>query len=210
MESDLGAGRRPCEHRRLVPDAAIRGRPARPRSGSDRRVPGRSAAARGRADEPDDMPLLRHSPDARLRGPRNVAARQLLPARGGARPDGALLSAQGARLRRVLPRAARGVRDAATSSSPTTPISRPTRARWLEHAQRYAEMAIERFGLGRDRRSWSSRATTGTCSSTSWSAAFPCWASSRPRTWREVAREKGVRDAREVLRARDGARGWRR
>ena len=52
------------------------------------------------------------------------------------------------RLRRVLPRPARGVRVAGRTSSPTTPTSRRTRSSWLEHSERYVEAMVERFGLG--------------------------------------------------------------
>ena len=95
-----------------------------------------------------DLPLLRRPARDGVRRPRHVAARELLPAAGAAPTRWSRsirCSALG--LRRVLPRAARGVRDARARSSATTRTSRRTRSSWLEHSARYVELMIERFGL---------------------------------------------------------------
>ena len=63
--------------------------------------------------------------------------------------DGAVLPAARARLRELLPRAARGVRDAASEIFSDYAYFSSYSTSWLEHSRRYAEQMIERFGLGR-------------------------------------------------------------
>ncbi len=93
------------------------------------------------------LPLLLRAGGHGLRGPRDVAAGQLLPPARRRQRDGA-----------VLPAARAGLRASASSSS-----SRSSRRRseifgdyayfssysttWLEHARRYVAAMVERFGL---------------------------------------------------------------
>ena len=63
---------------------------------------------------------------------------------------------------------------------------------WLEHASAYAEQMIERFGLDARARSSSSPPTTGTCSSTSASAAMPVLGIEPAANVAEVAEQKGI------------------
>ncbi len=79
---------------------------------------------------------------------------------------------------------------------------------WLEHAKRYAEMAIERFGLDGPRAASSrSPATTATCCSTSSSAAIPVLGIEPAANVAEVATANGHPHHGQVLRPRDRARG---
>ena len=61
-----------------------------------------------------------------------------------------LLPAARARLRRVLPRPARGVRDARTQIFSDYAYFSSYSSSWLEHSRRYAEQMIERLGLDGD------------------------------------------------------------
>ena len=84
-----------------------------------------------------------------VRRPRHVAAGELLPA---ARARSTRWS-RSIRCTRSSARSASSCSSRSSRrpsrSSPTTPTSRRSRRRWLEHARRYAEQMIERFGLGR-------------------------------------------------------------
>ncbi len=96
------------EHRGLVPRAARRWRHACGDAGTDRGVP-------IRCDPVMSQTLCRFCAApvrSRLRGPRHVAAGELLPAARAGQQHGALLPAARARLREVLSSAARAVRDA--------------------------------------------------------------------------------------------------
>ena len=120
------------EHRRLVPRAARRrGRCAR----RDARADPRATATRPHATVTRPAAsAARRSSDV-VRRPRHVAAGQLLPAaRRTLGRDGALLSAARARLRQLLPRAARGVRDARATSSRDYAYFSSYSDSWLEHA----------------------------------------------------------------------------
>ncbi len=200
--------RRAREHRRLVPRAARRRGHARVTPRPDPRLRGRAAAPAAPHDDAAcrfcGAPLEHVFVDLGM----SPLANSYLT-RGAARPDGAVLSAARARLRRVLPRPARASSSRRSASSATTPTSRRTPT-WLEHARRYVETMVERFGLGARAATWSrSRATTATCCSTSSSAASRCSASSRPPTSPRSAVEKRRSDAGRVLR-RETARRARR
>ena len=119
--------------------------------------------------------------------------------------DGAVLSAARSRLRRVLPRPARASTCRREQIFSRLRLLLVVLDSWLEHAARYVEMMIERFGLGADSASSRSRATTATCCSTSSSAACRCSASSRRPTSPRWRVEKGHPDARSSSSARDGA-----
>ena len=125
-----------------------------------------------------------------------------------AQRDGAVLSAAGARLRRVLPRAARGVRVAGARSSATTRTSRRTRRAGSSTPSATSSTMIERFGLDGvepGRRARLQRRLPAAVLRAS--AACRCSASSRPRTSPRSPSEQGRPDARRVLRRRDRARG---
>ena len=81
---------------------------------------------------------------------------------------------------------------------------------WVEHARRYVETMVERFGLGRREPGRRGRdATTATCCSSSWSAASRCSASSRRRTSRRQQIERGIPTLRRVLRRASSPAGSR-
>ena len=102
------------------------------------------------------VPVLRHPSGPLLRRPRHVAAGEPLPDRGAAQRDGAVLPAPRARLRALLPGAARGVRDARTRSSPTTPTSRPSRRAGSSTAASYVDDGDRPLRARRASRRWSS------------------------------------------------------
>ena len=102
----------------------------------------------------------------------------------------------------VLP-AARAASARSASSCSSRSSRRPSRSSrdyayfssystsWLEHAARYAEQMIERFGLGRARaRSSRSPATTATCCSTSRERGIPVLGIEPAANVAEVARER--------------------
>ena len=88
--------------------AARRSGHARGDAGADRDVPIRC----GPIMSADPLSILPCARRGGLRGPRHVAAGELLPAARAGQQHGAVLPAARARLRAVLPRAAGGVRDA--------------------------------------------------------------------------------------------------
>ena len=105
------------------------------------------------------------------------------------------------RLRRVLPRAAAGVRDARGDLQRLRLLLVVLGRAGSSTPQRYVEAMVERFGLGAGRaRSSRSPATTATCCSTSSSAASRCSASSRRRTSPTARDRAGDPDAGRVLR----------
>ena len=196
-----------AEHRRLVPGAARRRRHAR-RSRSAQIEAFAYAAALGMSD--DRLPLLRRAAARRLRRPRHVAARERLPAAGAAQRDGAVLSAARARLRRVLPRAARGVRVARGRSSPTTPTSRRTRRAGSSTPRATPSTMIERFGLGGDSQVVEIASNDGYLLQYFVERGVPVLGIEPAANVAEVARASGHPDAGRVLRRATAARELRR
>ena len=160
------------------------------------------------------MPVLRRAPDRDLRRPRHVAALRELPHAGTSSTTWSPSTRCTCASAGVLPRAARGVR-AAEEIFTRVRLLLVLLDLWLEHARRYVEMIIERLGLGEGqprRRAREQRRLPAPALRRR--TAFPCSASSRPRTsprWRSrrasrrVAEFFGV-DCAKRLRRRGQAR----
>ena len=173
---------------------------------------GRSRSTRSSASLPSrpddcDLPILRRPARDGVRRPRHVAAGELLPA-----PE---------RWQRAWSRSIRCTRRSAASACSCS--SRSSRRRseifcdyayfssysssWLEHAERYVEMMVERFGLGGGQPGRRDRENDGYLLQYFVAARH---AGARHRAGRERRRggatSAGVRHARRVLRRRDRAR----